>query len=1004
MATGGTPRGSSAESDEPSSAGGTRGRGRGRGRGRPRGGGRGRGFHREADNGVASDGRHSSAGSSRSGRGGSATSGRAVAGSIGASSSGGGRRPGQRFPTTPWASEMCKVLRDHLRTAFAEGGGASRSLRFGTDCAGAEAPVFALREIVASLREAIGLDLRPDHVFACDIMPASRKFIMQNCPPEALFADLLARSAISHCMLTERPRLFPGNLDIYIAGFPCKDFSMLNKFRPCLDGPHASIFHGVVRHITTHEPRAFILENVQGLAVGKHGCEAPIAKVMDILRAIPNYEVRGWKVNTEDFFLPQHRARIYIVGVHTKKAKLRLPLSAWRPILESLKQEPSNLSHDYFLDNEEPEIVAEYERLCFKQDCRAVGARVGTGGQNWRQHHTNLRTKLGLGQRHRSHLTGWADFLGERMKDGLDIVFSRIARARGRPAEETQAITEIGRGVLYTSIMYNISPCVTPTGCLWVSSSNRWLMGKEMLALQGFPVDSLDFRGLSNSEVRTLAGNAMSVPVIGAFLYLVLALVAFPDDGHQALGAGSQSELEPQTPPGRAPSLSPAASPVDEPSPPPLPLQEERRTAAQQRVDRVMDRVRAKQRPGAELGSAEAKPSAGTTEGADMDVDDDTVPSDANGGTSAIVPEEGAGPARADVAEPTDFDVDDAAATAAEELTEGSVVVLTGLRAAAFNGKRGRIQSRDVESGRFIVLLDGGDEGRFRHENMRAVTQEAMQERLAPSYVASTDGAPKAPAAEAPAAEAPAAESSAAAADGRADGCASPAAEAPTSAVAAGAASASSVAAPKAEKSEGDVDIEDMETMAPPTAEVDGSAPLSSPSGLPGQSSPASRSVSPSSSSSRSPSPEVTMRRSARIAGRVQATGASASGSADPPQRLSLLARGHLRAAPATGPPRAETAAAHRPRRQLKASEDPFGVLPFPLLRAEGDGEGPAIQCDGCQAWLYVHEEVLIAYKNVQHMPFLCSYLSGRPCPSGRHQGSRIHMYPSSPRKRKRGK
>mmetsp|Transcript_36925 Transcript_36925/g.94096 ORF Transcript_36925/g.94096 Transcript_36925/m.94096 type:complete len:147 (-) Transcript_36925:12-452(-) len=146
------------------------------------------------------------------------------------------------------------------------------------------------------------------------------------------------------------------------------------------------------------------------------------------------------------------------------------------------------------------------------------------------------------------------------------------------------------------------------------------------------------------------------------------------------------------------------------------------------------------------------------------------------------------------------------------------------------------------------------------------------------------------------------------------------------------------------------------------------------------------------------------MRRSARLAGRVQATGASASGSADPPQPLSLLARGNLRAVPAAGPPRAEKAAAHRPRRQLKASEDPFGVLPFPLLRAEGDGGGPAIQCDGCQAWLYVHEEVLIAYKNVQHMPFLCSYLSGRPCPSGRHQGSRIHMQPRLPRKRKRGK
>jgi len=77
--------------------------------------------------------------------------------------------------------------------------------------------------------------------------------------------------------------------------------------------------------------------------------------------------------------------------------------------------------------------------------------------------------------------------------------------------------------------MPGISPCVTPKSKLWVFNRERWAVGSEKLALQGFPVDSLDLSGLSNSEISDLAGNSMSVPVVGAFLLLVLSFVTFLD-------------------------------------------------------------------------------------------------------------------------------------------------------------------------------------------------------------------------------------------------------------------------------------------------------------------------------------------------------------------------------------------------------------------------------------------------------------------------------------------
>lgn len=48
-----------------------------------------------------------------------------------------------------------------------------------------------------------------------------------------------------------------------------------------------------------------------------------------------------------------------------------------------------------------------------------------------------------------------------------------------------------------------------------------------MLALQGFPVDELNLEGIKDQQLRLLAGNAMSVPVVGLFLYLILAFVQF---------------------------------------------------------------------------------------------------------------------------------------------------------------------------------------------------------------------------------------------------------------------------------------------------------------------------------------------------------------------------------------------------------------------------------------------------------------------------------------------
>merc|ERR1712048_981463 len=99
------------------------------------------------------------------------------------------------------------------------------------------------------------------------------------------------------------------------------------------------------------------------------------------------------------------------------------------------------------------------------------------------------------------------------------------------PVDQTAYLVEISRGIDYTGLpKLRLSPVITPSGRIWVYSRWRWLVGVEKLALQGFPVDSLDLTDLSESDIGVLAGNAMSVPVVGMFLTMILAFVEFRAD------------------------------------------------------------------------------------------------------------------------------------------------------------------------------------------------------------------------------------------------------------------------------------------------------------------------------------------------------------------------------------------------------------------------------------------------------------------------------------------
>jgi len=139
--------------------------------------------------------------------------------------------------------------------------------------------------------------------------------------------------------------------DVLLGGFPCQAFSTAGK-RKGFDDTRGTLFFEIQRILEHHQPRAFILENVEGLVT--HDRENTKEKIGKTLRVILNnlramdYEVT-WKVlNSLDFGVPQSRRRIFIVGAKRSKVSLSEFPEISKPLGEILEKdvesEPLNIS------------------------------------------------------------------------------------------------------------------------------------------------------------------------------------------------------------------------------------------------------------------------------------------------------------------------------------------------------------------------------------------------------------------------------------------------------------------------------------------------------------------------------------------------------------------------------------------------------------------------------------------------------------------------------------
>ena len=104
----------------------------------------------------------------------------------------------------------------------------------------------------------------------------------------------------------------PKDFDILCGGFPCQAFSLAGKRLGFKDETRGTLFFEIEAILRSHQPKAFFLENVKGLAI--HNGGRTLETILKHLDDVGYDVVPPQILNAMDYGVPQHRERIYIIG------------------------------------------------------------------------------------------------------------------------------------------------------------------------------------------------------------------------------------------------------------------------------------------------------------------------------------------------------------------------------------------------------------------------------------------------------------------------------------------------------------------------------------------------------------------------------------------------------------------------------------------------------------------------------------------------------------------
>ncbi len=201
-------------------------------------------------------------------------------------------------------------------------------------------------------------------VFASEIKTDLQKLYLRNFPNTNMHGDITKIS----------PADIPAH-DILCAGFPCQPFSQAGKREGFKDEERGNLFYKICDILDHNKPKYLLLENVANL---KGHDEGRTWEIIQTELSGLGYDIDDIILSPHQFGIPQHRKRIYIVGIRRDLGDIN-DFHFPRPT-----NKPCDI-HDIIDENDTEfiplkdetrryiEIWSEFVRLAAENDCKLPG-------------------------------------------------------------------------------------------------------------------------------------------------------------------------------------------------------------------------------------------------------------------------------------------------------------------------------------------------------------------------------------------------------------------------------------------------------------------------------------------------------------------------------------------------------------------------------------------------------------------------------------------------------
>ena len=306
-------------------------------------------------------------------------------------------------------------------------------------------------------------------------------------------------------------------------------------------GESTRTFFAAVKLVTVTRPRVVILENVYG---------APWDMYEDQIFPKIGYLARSMKLDSKEFYLPQTRQRGYLVALDAMSfglAQAKEIAEEWAVRVNKCKRSPSVAVSAFLRPADDPAMIQARTDMESKSSynpaewalcsLRHADARNKNNIRRDDNRFSNKAMRNGRVIFCTFPLHSWQQFWRAqvaRIVDLMDIAFA-VSHRDGIDLGYKTGMIDVSQNVDRNSFVLSaatstrnnlgIVGCITPSGMPVVTDQMRPVTGTETLALQGLPVDELAISIETQAQLRDLAGNAMTVPVVGAVTFGLLDAV-----------------------------------------------------------------------------------------------------------------------------------------------------------------------------------------------------------------------------------------------------------------------------------------------------------------------------------------------------------------------------------------------------------------------------------------------------------------------------------------------